>query len=81
MPLYQNVGKGGGEFKGGSLLDGFAGLGGSAEHLALLSIVLQNSGPRGNGDGLEGFGGFGGHGGFGRDGLPPPKLNPPFPSS
>ena len=56
------------EFKGGSLHDGF---GGSAEHLALLSIVLQNTGSRGNRDAFHGFGGFGGYGGFGRDGYPP----------
>ena len=36
---------------------------------------LQNIGQRGNRSGFDGFGGFG------RDGYPPPKLNPPFPSS
>ena len=54
------------EFKGGSLHDGFGGFdgfGGSGEHLALLSLVLQNTGQRGNG--------FGGFDGFGRDGYPP----------
>ena len=62
------------EFKGGSLHDGFGGFdgfGGPAEHLALLSIVLQNTGPRSNRDGFDGFGGFSGCGGFGRDGYPP----------
>ena len=38
---------------------------GSGEHLALLLIILQNTVPRGNHDGL---GGFSGCGGFGRDG-------------
>ena len=47
----QDDGKGGVEFKGGSLHDGcggFDGFGGSAEHLALLSIVLQNAGSKGD---------------------------------
>ena len=61
--------KGGVEFKGGSLHDGFGGFDGSGEHLAPLSLVLENTGQkRGNRDG---FGGFGGYGGFGRDGYPP----------
>ena len=64
--LNQDDGKGG-EFKGGSLHDGFDGFGGSGEHLALLLLVLQNTIPR---DGFDGFGGFG-CGGFGRDGYPP----------
>ena len=62
------------EFKEGSLHDGFGGFDGfdgSAEHPALLSIVLQNTGPRDNRDGFDGFGGIGGYGGFGRDGYPP----------
>ena len=60
--------KRGGEFKGGGLHDGFGGFdgfGGSGEHLALLVLVLQNTGQRGKRDG------FGGYGGFGRDGYPP----------
>ena len=44
---------------------GFYGSGGSAEHIALFSIVLRNAGSRGDRDG------FGGFGGFGRDGYPP----------
>ena len=63
--------KGGAEFKGSSLRDsfgGFDGFGNSPEHLALLSIILQNEGRRGN---REGFDSFGGHGGFGRDNYPP----------
>ena len=62
------------ESKGGSIHDGFGdsdGLGGSAEQLALHSIVLQNTGPRGNRDGFNGFGGFG-HDGY------PPETQPPF---
>ena len=42
----QDHGKGGVEFKGGSLHDGFGGFdgfGGSGEHLALLLLVLQNT--------------------------------------
>ena len=38
---------------------------GLEKHLALLSLVLQNTGQRGNRDS------FGGCGGFGRDGYPP----------
>ena len=74
MILYQDDGKGRMSLRGVSLHDGFGGFdgfGGSPEHLALLSIVLQNAGPRGNRDGFDGFGGFGGYGGFGRDGYPP----------
>ena len=61
------------EFKGGSLHDGFEGFGGSGKHLALLSLVLQNTAERGNNDGFDGFGGFSGCGGF--RSL---KLNPLF---
>ena len=46
--------------KGGSLHDGFG--------LALLLLVLQNTGRRGSRDGFDGFGGFGS---YGRDGYPP----------
>ena len=48
MPMFdQDHGKGGVEFKGGNLHDGFGGFdgfGGSGEHLALLLLVLQNAG-------------------------------------
>ena len=57
------------EFKGRSLCDGFGSFdcfGGFGKHLALLSLVLQKTGHRGNSDG------FGGRGGS------PLKLNPPF---
>ena len=70
--IFQDDGKRGVEFKGGSLRDGFGGFdsfGGSGEHLALLLLVLQNTGQRGNG--FDGFGGCGGYGGCGRDGYPP----------
>ena len=40
LSLIQDHGKGGFEFKGGSLHDGF---GGSGEHLTLLLLVLQNT--------------------------------------
>ena len=66
--FIQDDGKGGLSLRGGCLHDGFGGfdgLGGSGEHLALLSLVLQNTAQRGNRDG------FGGCGGFGRDGYPP----------
>ena len=75
--LDQDGGKGGLslEFKGGSLHDGFGGLdgfGGSAEHLALLSLILQNTVPRGNRDGfLTLLETFSGRGGVGHDGYPP----------
>ena len=49
----------------GSLV--FDDFGGSGKHLTLLSLVLQNTGQRGN---CGGFGGFCGCGGFGRDGYP-----------
>ena len=62
------------EFKGGSLHDSF---GGSDEHLALLELVLQNTGQRGSRDSFDGFGGFGGYGGFGRDALPGPTITSP----
>ena len=55
------------EFKGRSLHDGFDGFdsfGGSGEHVALLLLVLHNSGSRGNCDG------FGGYDVFGHDGSP-----------
>ena len=71
---YQDDGKGGVEFKRGSLHDGFGGFdpfGGSGLHLALLLLVLQNTVPRGSHDGFDGFGGFSGCGGFGRHGYPP----------
>ena len=58
-------------FKRGSLHDCFGGLDGSAEHLVLHLLVLQNAVPRDDRDGFDGFGGFGGRGGFGRDGYPP----------
>ena len=48
--------------KGDSLHDGFGGfdeVGGSGEHLALLLLVLQNTGQRGNHDSFGGCGGFG----------------------
>ena len=73
LGLFQDVGKGGLSFKGGSLQDafgGFDGFGGPALHLALVLIVLQNTVPRGSRDGFDGFGGFGGCGGFGREGYP-----------
>ena len=57
--------KGGLSLRGDSLHDGFGGFddfGGSGEHLALRSLVLQNTGQRGNIDGFDGFGGFGGDG-------------------
>ena len=43
---------------------GLDSLGGAAEHLALLLLVLQiqNTGPRGNRDGYDRLGGFGGYG-------------------
>ena len=78
--LFQDDGRGGLGLRGvvpGSLHDGFGGFdsfGGSEEHPALLSLVLQNTVPRDDRDafdGFDGFGGFGGCGGFGRDGYPP----------
>ena len=59
----QDVRKGGVEFKGGSLHDGFGGFdgfGGSGEHLAIRLLVLQNTGQRGSCEGFDGVGGFGG---------------------
>ena len=44
--FFQDDGKGGVEFKGGSLHDGFGGFdgfGGSGEHLTLLLLVLQQN--------------------------------------
>ena len=54
----QDHGKGGFEFKGGSLHDGFGGfdgLGGSGEHPTLLLLVLQNTAQWGNHGGSDGF--------------------------
>ena len=62
------------EFKGGSFHDGFDGFdvsGGSGEHSALFSLVLQNAGERGKCDGSDGSGSFVSCGGFGRDGYHP----------
>ena len=64
------------EFKGGSLHDSFGGFGPVLKStLPSLSLVLQNTGQRGNRDA---FGSFGDCGGFGRDGYPPyeVEINP-----
>ena len=50
--LFRMSEKGGGEFKGASLHDSFGGFGGSGKHLALLSLVIENTGHRGNRDGF-----------------------------
>ena len=68
---YQDRGKGGLSLRGVAFMTVLAVLtvfGGSAKHLALLLLLLENTVPRGSRDG---FGGFGGCGGFGRDGCPP----------
>ena len=63
VPNCQENGKGGLSLRGVAFMTVLAVL--TGEHLALLSLVLQNTGQRGNRDG------FGGCGGFGRDGYPP----------
>ena len=66
------------EFKGGSLHDGFGdfdGFGTSGDHLALLLLVLHNTGHRGNRDGFGGCGALGGYGGSIIT-VAPLKLNP-----
>ena len=73
----RNVGKGGLSLKGGSLHDGFGGFdgsGGSGEHLALVLLVLQNTGRTGNRDGSAIMA-------VSVVTATPLKLNPPFPTS
>ena len=67
----QDVGKRRLSSRGGSLHDGFGvfnGFGICGEHLALLLLLLQNTGERGNRDWFDSFGGYGG---FGHDSCPP----------
>ena len=68
------------EFKGGSLLDSFKCFGGSAEHLVLLSLILQMTVPRGSGGGLTVLA-VSAVMAVSVMTATPLKLNPPFPSS